>query len=76
MKINIRHEAATPENGSDVDQTCVWVVGDDGETVSTAYLVEGEQVGIEVGATASIQTATGEVGPIAPPAAQAPDPAA
>lgn len=64
MKINVRHEGATDQ---EVEQTCVWVVGDDGETVSTSYLKPGEKVGIEIGGTASIQSATGEVEPIAAP---------
>ena len=75
MKINVRHEAATPAGepeGSEAtpERACVWVVGDGGETVSTEYLDSGQQVSIEIDAQASVVSSTGEVGPIeaAPPA--------
>ncbi len=68
MKIVVRHEGLSDQ---EVEQTCVWVVGDDGETVSTEYLKPGEQVDIQIGASARVETATGEVGPIATPEAEA-----
>lgn len=71
MKVNVQHIPATkpgedsPEGAEATpEQSCVWVVGDDGETISTEYLKVGEQVSIEIGATASISTATGEVVPV------------
>lgn len=70
MKINIRQEAATPAGepeGSEgtKDRSCIWVVGDDGETVSTTYLDPGQQVSISTEGAVS----TGEVEPFekAPP---------
>jgi len=66
MKINVRHEAATAANepeGSEAteEQTCVWVVGEDGVTLTTSYLKPGEKVEIALSASASVVSSTGEV---------------
>lgn len=60
MHINVRQEVG--DDGSHT--TCVWVVGDDGETQKTSYLKDGEQVSVEVGFTQASQSASvGEVEP-------------
>jgi hypothetical protein len=69
MKIVVRHEGATDQ---EVEQTCVWIVGDDGETVGTEYLKPGEQVDVDVSGTASIEASFCEVGPINAPAEEPP----
>lgn len=75
MKINVRNEPATAADepaGSEATpaRTCVWVVGDDGETQSTAYPQPGEEVSIEIGFIQASQSASvGEVRPIEPPPA-------
>lgn len=46
MKITIRHEPPTAENAP--GQTCVWIIGDDGETTQTEYLEPGQQTEIAV----------------------------
>lgn len=62
MKIVVRHEGASDQ---EVEQTCVWIVGDDGETtLGTEYLKPGEQVDVTVGGVASIDAEFGTVGPI------------
>lgn len=75
MKVVVRHEPATSENAP--EDTCVWAIGDDGETIATAYLKEGEQVDIEVatevkgdaeqGQIVDPSLTFGEVGPIPVP---------
>lgn len=58
MKIIVQHQAAVEGEGSP-EQTCVWIVGDDGETLpysesnptdgeGTAYLKPGQEVTIEI----------------------------
>lgn len=64
MKVVVRHEGASEQ---EVEQTCVWVVGDDGETISTEYLKPGEQVDLTVSGEATIDAEFGTVGPIAAP---------
>lgn len=74
MKIVVRHEVGT-EDGSQT--TCVWSIGDDGETIDTVYLDGGQQVDIEVatevkgdaeqGQIVDPTLTFGEVGPIAVP---------
>lgn len=62
MKINIRQEAAQPATDTDPghkDRSCIWIAGDDGETVNTTYLDPGQQVTIETEGA----TSTGEVEP-------------
>lgn len=74
MQINVRHEAAT-EAGNPVfslatpERTCVWVVNDDGESISTEYLDPGQKVSVELTAQASVVSSTGEVTSIAAPPA-------
>lgn len=71
MHINVRQEVG--DDGSHT--TCVWVVGDDGETQKTSYLKDGEQVAVEVGFTqASQAAAVGEVEPFGKDPAQAAPP--
>lgn len=64
MKIVVRHEGATDQ---EVEQTCVWVVGDDGETTGTEYLKPGEQVDLTVSGEATFDSEFGPVGPIGVP---------
>lgn len=52
MKITIRHEPASSANAP--NETCVWIVGDDGETTQTEYLKEGEQTEIELTPTLTV----------------------
>lgn len=51
MKINIRQDPPRPATEQDgiaaPAQSCVWIVGDDGETRETAYLTEGQELTIE-----------------------------
>lgn len=67
MKINVRHEPATaadepPGSEATEERTCVWIVGDDGETQNTAYPKPGEQVTIDVTTTPAVTAA--EMGPV------------
>lgn len=67
MKIVIRHEPAGSQGNED-SQTCVWTIGDDGETQATEYLKEGEQVDLDVNLQEAVQSVeVGTVGPIATP---------
>lgn len=74
MKITVRHEPATdagdPPGSQDTpDQACVWVVGDDGETLAdgTRYLTDGESVEIDITAEGATSTNVGPVmGPVQP----------
>lgn len=62
MKINVRHEPATkPDEGTaemgavaTPDRTCVWIVGDDNETLQTEYLDAGQKTEIDVSTSTSI----------------------
>lgn len=72
MKITVRHEPATDsEPGGHPDRACVWVVGDDGETLAdgTRYLNDGESVEIDVAVEGATST---NVGPVIPAPAGAP----
>lgn len=59
MKITVQHQAAIEGENPQPEQTCVWIVGDDGETLpysesnptdgeGTAYLKPGQEVTIEI----------------------------
>lgn len=73
MKINVRHESAqevAEETQSHPARTCVWIVGDDGETQDTAYLEPGQALPIEIEIDAVVDAYTfGPVGPIEVPVA-------
>lgn len=73
MKIVVRHEGASAQ---EVEQTCVWIVGDDGETIGTEYLKPGQQVDVDVSGSAAIDASFCEPGPIGAPDVPADEPPA
>jgi hypothetical protein len=74
VKIVVRQEESTLDGSQ---TTCVWSIGDDGETLDTVYLDGGQQVDIEIGTevkgdaeqgqVVDPSVTFGEVGPIAVP---------
>lgn len=49
MKIIVQHQAAIEGENPQAEQTCVWIVGDDGETLDegTSYLKAGQEVELD-----------------------------